>query len=254
MELKPTGMEANMKTAVVTGASSGIGEASARALAADGWRVICGARRLERVVALARELGNDALGLRLDVTSQASVDALAAAVDRCDLLVNNAGGAKGLSKIVDADPAEWEWMFATNVLGTVRVTKALLPKLLAARAGLVIDVVSIAGHYPYVGGAGYNAAKFGERAFTSVLRQELAGTPVRVTELDPGMVLTEFSLVRLGGDESAAAAVYEGVEPLAAGDVAEAVRWIAAQPAHVNIDTMTIAARDQIGPVKVRQH
>jgi NADP-dependent 3-hydroxy acid dehydrogenase YdfG len=129
----------------------------------------------------------------------------------------------------------------------------LLPKLLTASAGLVIDVVSIAGHYPYAGGAGYNAAKFGERAFTSVLRQELAGTPVRVTELDPGMVETEFSLVRLGGDAAAAAAVYEGVEPLTAADVAEAVRWIAAQPAHVNIDALTIAARDQIGPVKVRQ-
>jgi NADP-dependent 3-hydroxy acid dehydrogenase YdfG len=202
---------------------------------------------------LAEELGNGSVGARLDVTDQASVDELAAAVDRCDLLVNNAGGAKGVTKIADADPAEWEWMFATNVLGTVRMTKALLPRLLAAPAGLVIDVVSIAGHYPYVGGGGYNAAKFGERALTSVLRQELADTPVRVTELDPGLVETEFSLVRLGGDAAAAAAVYEGLEPLTAADVAEAVRWIASQPAHVNIDTLTIAARDQIGPVKVRQ-
>ncbi|MDR2453735.1 MAG: SDR family NAD(P)-dependent oxidoreductase [Bifidobacteriaceae bacterium] len=241
------------KTAVVTGASSGIGEASARALASDGWRIVCAARRVERVQRLAAELGNSSLGVHLDVTDQESVDAFASAVDRCDLLVNNAGGAKGTTSIAEADPAEWEWMFATNVLGTVRVTKALLPKLLAAPAGLVIDMVSIAGHYPYPGGAGYNAAKFGERALTSVLRQELAGTPVRVTELDPGLVETEFSLVRFGGDVAAAAAVYEGVEPLSAADVAEAVRWVAARPAHVNIDSLTIAARDQVGPNKVRQ-
>lgn len=242
-----------MRTAVVTGASSGIGAASARALARDGWRVVLGARRVERVRKLADEIGNGALGLRLDVTDQASVDALAEAVDACDLLVNNAGGAKGVRSIAQADPAEWEWMFATNVLGTVRVTKALLPKLLAAPAGLVIDMVSIAGHYPYPGGAGYNAAKFGQRALTSVLRQELAGSPVRVTELDPGMTVTEFSLVRLGGDEAAAAAVYEGVEPLQAADVAEAVRWVASLPAHVNIDSLTIAARDQLGPRKAPQ-
>jgi NADP-dependent 3-hydroxy acid dehydrogenase YdfG len=215
--------------------------------------VVCGARRLDRVERLAAELGNGALGVSLDVTDPGSVERLAQAVDQCDLLVNNAGGAKGTTRIADADPAEWEWMFATNVLGTVRVTKALLPKLLAAPAGLVIDIVSIAGHHPYPGGAGYNAAKFGERAFTSVLHQELAGTPVRVTELDPGMVLTEFSLVRLGGDAAAAAAVYEGVQPLAAADVAEAVRWVAAQPAHVNIDHLTITSRDQLGPQKVPQ-
>ncbi|MDR1442150.1 MAG: SDR family NAD(P)-dependent oxidoreductase [Bifidobacteriaceae bacterium] len=242
-----------MRTAIVTGASSGIGEASARALAGDGWRVICVARRVERVERLAGELGNGAAGLRLDVTDQDSVDQFVAQVDRCDLLVNNAGGAKGTTAIADSDPAEWEWMFQTNVLGTVRVTKALLPKLLAAAAGLVINVVSIAGHYPYPGGAGYNAAKFGERALTSVLRQELAGTPVRVTELDPGLVVTEFSLVRFGWDQAAADAVYEGVEPLSAADAAEAVRWIAAQPPHVNIDSLTIAARDQIGPRKVPQ-
>jgi NADP-dependent 3-hydroxy acid dehydrogenase YdfG len=220
-------------------------------LAADGWRVICGARRAGRVERLAAELGNGSRGLHLDVTDQASVDSLAAAARSCDLLVNNAGGAKGTTRIADADPAEWEWMFATNVLGTIRVTKALLPGLLEAKAGLVINVVSIAGYYPYVGGGGYNAAKFGERALTSVLRQELAGTPVRVTELNPGLVETEFSLVRLGGDEAAAAGVYEGVEPLAAADVAEAVRWVAALPAHVNVDSLTIAARDQIGPIKV---
>ncbi|MDR2114058.1 MAG: SDR family NAD(P)-dependent oxidoreductase [Bifidobacteriaceae bacterium] len=243
-----------MKTAVVTGASSGIGEASARALAADGWRVVCGARRVERVQALAEELGQGSTGVYLDVTDQASVDALAAQVERCDLLVNNAGGAKGLTKIAVADDAEWQWMFETNVMGTLRMTRALLPKLLTSPAGTVIVVVSIAGHYPYPGGAGYNAAKFGQRAFTSVLRQELAGTPVRVTEIDPGLVETEFSVVRFGGDQAAADAVYEGIEPLVAADIAEAVRWVADRPARVNIDSLAILARDQIGPVKIRKN
>jgi NADP-dependent 3-hydroxy acid dehydrogenase YdfG len=182
------------------------------------------------------------------------VDALAAQVERCDLLVNNAGGAKGLTKIAVADDAEWQWMFETNVMGTLRMTRALLPKLLTSPAGTVIVVVSIAGHYPYPGGAGYNAAKFGQRAFTSVLRQELAGTPVRVTEIDPGLVETEFSVVRFGGDQAAADAVYEGIEPLVAADIAEAVRWVADRPARVNIDSLAILARDQIGPVKIRKN
>jgi NADP-dependent 3-hydroxy acid dehydrogenase YdfG len=233
----------------VTGASSGIGAATARALAADGWRVFCGARRVEKVVALANQIGG--IGLYLDVTDQAAVDAFVAQVDGCDVLVNNAGGAKGKTPIADADDAEWRWMFETNVLGTVRVTRALLPKLLAAPSACVIDIVSIASHYPYPGGAGYNAAKFGQRAATEVLRQELAGTPVRVTQIDPGLVETEFSLVRFGGDAAAAAEVYRGVEPLTADDVAEAVRWVAARPAHVNIDSLAILARDQIGPNKV---
>jgi NADP-dependent 3-hydroxy acid dehydrogenase YdfG len=238
---------------VVTGASSGIGEATARALAADGWRVVCAARRVERIEALAADLGPDACGVFLDVTDQASVDELAERVETCDLLVNNAGGAKGLARVAEADEAEWRWMFETNVLGSVRVTKALLPKLLAAPAACVVNVVSIAGRHPYVGGAGYNAAKFGERALTEVLHRELAGTPVRVTEIDPGLVETEFSLVRFGGDAARAAAVYEGVEALTAGDVAEAIRWVAARPAHVNIDCLTITSRDQIGPDKVER-
>ncbi|MDR2254265.1 MAG: SDR family NAD(P)-dependent oxidoreductase [Bifidobacteriaceae bacterium] len=240
-----------MRTAVVTGASSGIGEATARALAADGWRVVCAARRVERVRALARELGPDGVSRHLDVTDQASVDALAASLDRCDLLVNNAGGAKGLTPIAEADDSEWRWMFETNVLGAVRMTRALLPKLIAAPAATVVNVVSIAGRYAYAGGGGYNAAKFGERALTEVLHRELAGTSVRVTEIDPGLVATEFSLVRFAGDEDAAAAVYEGIQPLTAADVAEAIRWVAARPAHVNIDALTITTRDQVGPAKV---
>jgi NADP-dependent 3-hydroxy acid dehydrogenase YdfG len=242
-----------MRTAVVTGASSGIGAATARALAQDGWRVVCAARRTARVEALADELGPDALGLFLDVTDERSVDALAAQVDACDLLVNNAGGAKGTARLADADAAEWRWMFETNVLGTALVTKAFLPKLLAAPAGIVVNVVSIAGRHAYPGGGGYNAAKFGERALTEVLHHELAGTSVRVTEIDPGLVETEFSLVRFNGDAARAAAVYEDVEPLKAADVAEAVRWVASLPAHVNVDLLVVTTRDQLGPAKVKR-
>jgi NADP-dependent 3-hydroxy acid dehydrogenase YdfG len=241
-----------MGTAVVSGASSGIGEATARALAADGWRVVCAARRLERVQALAAELGHGAVGRPLDVTDQASVDALAAEFDSCDLLVNNAGGAKGLRRIAQAQDSEWEWMFATNVMGTMRLTRAFLPKLVAAPAGLVVNIVSIAGRFAYPGGAGYNAAKFGQRALTEALHRELAGTPVRVTEIDPGLVETEFSLVRFGGDAAAAAAVYQGIDPLRAADVAEAVRWVAAQPARANVDLLVITSKDQIGPDRVK--
>jgi NADP-dependent 3-hydroxy acid dehydrogenase YdfG len=205
------------------------------------------------VAALATELGPPAAAHFLDVRDQSSVDALAAAVDSCDLLVNNAGGAKGLTPIADAEPEEWRWMFETNVLGTVRVTKAFLPKLLTSPAGLVVNVVSIAGRHPYVGGGGYNAAKFGERALTEVLHRELAGTPVRVAEIDPGLVATEFSLVRFDGDAARAAAVYQDVEPLSPADVAEAVRWVASLPARVNIDSLVITTRDQVGPEKVRR-
>ncbi|MDR1118627.1 MAG: SDR family NAD(P)-dependent oxidoreductase [Bifidobacteriaceae bacterium] len=242
-----------MRTAVVTGASSGIGEATARALAADGWRVVCGARRVERVAALADELGPPARGVFLDVTDQASVDALVGGLDACDLLVNNAGGAKGLAPVGAAVDADWRWMFEANVLGTARMIRALLPRLLAAPAATVVNVVSIAGRYPYAGGAGYNAAKFAERAVTEVLHRELAGTSVRVTEIDPGLVETEFSYVRFEGDAQRAAAVYQDVEPLVPADVAEAIRWVAARPPRVNIDSLTITTRDQVGPDKVKR-
>ncbi|MDR2381892.1 MAG: SDR family NAD(P)-dependent oxidoreductase [Bifidobacteriaceae bacterium] len=242
-----------MPTAVVTGASSGIGQATARALAGDGWRVICAARRLERVKALAAELGGGAVGCYLDVTDQVSIDALAAQIDVCDLLVNNAGGAKGLDTIAQAKDSDWEWMFASNVMGTARMIRALMPKLLAAPAATVVNIVSVAGRYPYAGGGGYNAAKFGQRALTGVLHRELAGTPVRVSEIDPGLVETEFSLVRFGGDAAAAAAVYQDVEPLRAADVAEAVRWVASQPPHANVDLLIITSKDQIGPDKVKR-
>jgi NADP-dependent 3-hydroxy acid dehydrogenase YdfG len=240
------------RVAVVTGASSGIGAASARALAADGWDVVVGARRVDRLETLAGEIGGRAHAL--DVTDPASVDAFVAAIPDCRLLVNNAGGALGLTSVADADEDDWRAMYETNVLGVVRMTQRLLPALEASGDGHVVTIGSIAGEDPYPGGGGYNAAKFAVRAVMSVLRQELLGRPVRVSEVDPGLVETEFSLVRFGGDAERAAAVYEGVTPLTADDIAECVRWVAARPSHVNIDRLVVLARDQAGARQVHRH
>ncbi len=236
------------KTAVVTGASSGIGAATARALAAAGYAVVVGARRLDRLQQLAAEIGGRALPL--DVTDADSVDAFAAAVvDRerpaLDLLVNNAGGAVGLEPIGAADDEKWRWMFETNVLGTLRMTRRLLPALLASGDGHVVNVGSIAGFETYAGGAGYTAAKHAERALTRTLRLELLGQPVRVTDIAPGLVETEFSLVRFEGDAERAAAVYRGLTPLTAEDVADCIVWAATRPPHVNIDEIVVRPRDQ---------
>jgi NADP-dependent 3-hydroxy acid dehydrogenase YdfG len=238
-------------TAVGTGASSGIGAASARALAADGWEVVVGARRVDRLEALAAEIG--ATAHALDVTDTASVDAFVAAVGACRLLVNNAGGALGLGPIAEADEEQWRAMYDTNVLGVLRMTQRLLPALEASGDGQVVTIGSIAGYDPYPGGAGYNAAKFAVRAVMGVLRQELLGRPVRVCEIDPGLVETEFSLVRFAGDAERAAAVYAGVEPLSADDVGECVRWVASRPPHVNIDQLVVLARDQAGARQVHR-
>jgi NADP-dependent 3-hydroxy acid dehydrogenase YdfG len=232
-------------TAVVTGASSGIGEATARRLAATGFDVVLGARRLDRLQAIAHDIGGRAL--ELDVTDNESVLTFTEAVGPCRVLVNNAGGARGLDSIAEADEDRWRWMFEANVLGVVRMTKALLPTLLESGDGHVVVVGSVAGHEPYPGGGGYNAAKFGERALTRVLRLELLGQPIRVTEIDPGMVETEFSLVRFDGDEGRAASVYDGVTPLTADDVAECIEFVVTRPSHVNIDQMIVLARDQAG-------
>jgi NADP-dependent 3-hydroxy acid dehydrogenase YdfG len=233
------------RTAVITGASSGIGAATARALAADGYRVILGARRLDRLEELAGDLGDAAEAVALDVTDPDSVAELAARVPSCDVLVNNAGGALGLDPLSEADEEKWRRMYEANVLGTMRMTRALLPRLIASGDGLIVTVTSIAAFEPYRGGAGYNAAKHAQRATLRVLRQELLGQPVRVTEVAPGMVETEFSLVRFGGDEAAAARVYEGMQPLRAEDVAECIRWALAQPPHVNVDEIVVRPRDQ---------
>ncbi|MEV6345499.1 SDR family NAD(P)-dependent oxidoreductase [Actinoplanes sp. NPDC051851] len=230
-------------TAVVTGASSGIGRATALRLAADGYRVIAGARRRTLLDELAATDGIECHPL--DVTDQGSVDAFAAAVDRCDVLVNNAGGAIGADPIAVADVGAWQAMYDVNVLGTLRLTKALLPLLIASGDGQVVTIGSIAAREPYRGGGGYNAAKHAVAALTRVLRIELLGQPVRVSEIDPGMVETEFSVNRFGGDTEAAARVYAGMTPLRAEDIADAVTWVVRRPSHVNIDTMLILARDQ---------
>lgn len=243
---------AELGTAVVTGASSGIGAATARRLAAEGFDVVVGARRLDRLREVAGPIG--ARALPLDVTDPASVTAFAAEVPECRVLVNNAGGALGLEPVAEADEERWRSMYDANVLGTLRATKAFLPKLEASGDGHVVMVGSIAGWEPYDGGAGYNAAKFGLRAMTKVLRSELLGHPVRVSEIDPGMVETEFSVVRFGGDEARAAAVYDHTTPLTADDVADCIAFVVSRPSHVNIDTLVVLPRDQAGPGKVHRH
>jgi NADP-dependent 3-hydroxy acid dehydrogenase YdfG len=231
-------------TAVVTGASSGIGAATARQLSAAGFDVVLAARRLDRLEAVAKDLPG-ARALHLDVTDRSSVDTFAAQIPECRVLVNNAGGAFGLDPIADADEEKWQKMFDSNVLGTLRMTRALLPKLIASGDGLIINMGSIAAFEPYPGGAGYNAAKAGVRMLTDVLRMELLGRPVRVSEVDPGMVETDFSLVRFAGDAERASKVYEGVEPLTADDIAECVAFIATRPSHVDIDQLVVRPRDQ---------
>jgi NADP-dependent 3-hydroxy acid dehydrogenase YdfG len=212
-------------------------------LAGEGYRTILAARRLDRLEALAAEIGGEAIAL--DVTDPDSVAALAERVEGCDVLVNNAGGALGLEPMADADEENWLGMYEANVMGTMRMTRALLPRLVASGDGHVVGVTSIAAIETYRGGAGYNAAKHAQRATLRVLRLELLGQPVRVTEIAPGMVETEFSLVRFGGDEEAARRVYEGMTPLRAEDVAECIRWALAQPPHVNVDEIVVRPRDQ---------
>lgn len=245
-------------TAVVTGASSGIGAATARRLAAAGYRVVLAARRADRVEALAAELtdrGHQAVPQVLDVTDRAAVDAFAAALDRCDVLVNNAGGALGADPVATADPADWRAMFEVNVMGTLHVTQALLPALRASGDGTVVVLSSTAGHVAYEGGGGYVAAKHGAHALAGTLRLELCGEPVRVIEVAPGMVRTdEFALNRYRGDGDKAAAVYAGVaEPLVADDVADAVAWAVTRPSHVNVDLLVLRPRAQAAQHKVHR-
>ncbi|WP_024801943.1 SDR family NAD(P)-dependent oxidoreductase [Nocardia sp. BMG51109] len=236
----------SIRTAVVTGASSGIGEATARELARQGFHVYVGARRVDRLKRLADEIGGTALPL--DVTDEASVRAFTEAVERVDVLVNNAGGAKGLAPVAEADLDDWRWMWETNVLGTLRVTKALLPKLIDSGDGLIVTVTSIAAMDTYDNGSGYTSAKHAQGVLHRTLRGELLGRPVRLTEIAPGAVETEFSLVRFDGDAERAAKVYEGIDPLVAQDVAEVIAFVAGRPAHVNLDTIVVKPRDQAGP------
>lgn len=238
-----TTSQADKKVAVVTGASAGIGAATAKSLAALGFHVICAARRADRIQTLAEEIGGTAI--MADVTDQAAVDALAAQLDRVDVLVNNAGGARGLEPVLDADLEHWRWMWETNVLGTLRVSRALLPKLIDSGDGLIVTVTSIAAFETYDGGAGYTSAKHAQGALHRTLRGELLGKPVRLTEIAPGAVETEFSLVRFDGDQERADNVYRGITPLVAEDVAEVIGFVASRPSHVNLDQIVIRPRDQ---------
>ncbi len=239
-------------TAVVTGASSGIGAATARRLAAEGYDVVAAARRRERLDALAADVAG-VRAVTLDVTDPASVAALAASLDDVAVLVNNAGGALGVEPVERADPDDWRGMYETNVLGVLRVTQALLPALERGTGGHVVVTGSIAGHLVYEGGGGYTAAKHGAAALVETLRLELNGRPVRVTEIAPGMVRTEeFSLVRLRGDQQAADRVYDGVaEPLTADDIADCIAFAVTRPAHVNVDLLVVKPLAQAAPHKV---
>ncbi|MFC5822650.1 SDR family NAD(P)-dependent oxidoreductase [Nonomuraea insulae] len=242
------------KTAVVTGASSGIGEATARRLAAEGYEVVAGARRRDRLDKLAAETPS-IRPATLDVTSQESVRALAASLERCDVLVNNAGGAYGLDSVADGQLDDWQRMYDVNVLGSLRMTQALLPKLVESGDGVLVMLTSTAGLGAYEGGGGYVAAKHAQRSMAETLRLELVGQPVRIVEIAPGMVQSEgFALTRFGGDEAAAARVYEGVPgPLTSDDVADAIAWCVTRPAHVNVDRMVIRPRAQAAQHKVHR-
>ena len=235
--------EADRKVAVVTGASAGIGEATARTLAAQGFHVVCVARREAQIKDLAAEIGGSAFAA--DVTDGDAVASLAEALGRVDVLVNNAGGARGLESVLESDIDNWRWMWETNVLGTLRVTRALLPKLIASGDGLIVTVTSLAGLETYDNASGYTSAKHAQGALHRTLRGELLGKPVRLTDIAPGMVKTDFSVNRFKGDQERADAVYRGLVPLVAEDVAEVIGFVASRPSHVNLDQIVIKPRDQ---------
>ncbi|WP_327038791.1 SDR family oxidoreductase [Micromonospora maris] len=241
------------RTAVVTGASSGIGAATARRLAKDGFFVVVAARRLDRLQALAAEIGGQAVAL--DVTDQASAQALAAGLERCDVLVNNAGGAVGADPLASASPADLMQSFEVNVLGMLHVTQALLPLLRSSDAPTIVTVTSTAAHVNYELGGTYTAAKHAEHALVETLRLELCGEPIRVVEIAPGMVRTdEFAVNRFKGDADKAAAVYAGVDrPLVAEDIAECIALTVGLPSHVNVDRLVVRPVAQAAQHKVHR-
>jgi NADP-dependent 3-hydroxy acid dehydrogenase YdfG len=238
-------------TAVVTGASAGIGEATARRLASEGFHVVLGARRLDRLATIAEEI--DGTAVPLDVTDATSVAEFAARLENVRVLVNNAGGARGLAPVATADEDHWRWMWETNVLGTLRVTKALLPALIASGDGHVVTVTSIAAQEVYDNGAGYTSAKHAQSALHRTLRGELLGEPVRFTEVLPGMVETEFSLVRFDGDAERARGVYAGLEPLTADDVADVISFAVTRPSRVNLDQIVLKPRAQASATRAHR-
>jgi NADP-dependent 3-hydroxy acid dehydrogenase YdfG len=243
------------KVAVVTGASSGIGAATARGLAAAGYRVALVARRAERLEALAKEIGDAASVHAVDVTDRAAVDAFAATLSRVDVLVNNAGGALGAEPVESGDPTDWLRMYQVNVLGVLHATQAFLPALRASGDGTVLVLSSTAAFAAYEGGGGYVAAKAGAHAIAGTLRLELVGEPIRVIEIAPGMVKTdEFALTRFRGDATKAESVYAGVpDPLTAEDVADTIVWAVTRPSHVNIDLLVVRPRAQAAQHKVHR-
>jgi NADP-dependent 3-hydroxy acid dehydrogenase YdfG len=237
--------------AVVTGASSGIGAATARDLAGRGFHMVLGARRTELTGKLAAELGGTALPL--DVTDPDSVAGFAAAIPSVKVLVNNAGGARGLEPVAEADEEHWRWMWEANVLGTLRITKALLPALVASGDGHIVTVTSVAAFETYDNGAGYTSAKHAQAVLHRTLRGELLGQPVRLTEIAPGLVRTEFSLVRFDGDAERADQVYAGMTPLTAEDVADVIGFAVTRPPHVNLDTIVLKPRDQASATRAHR-
>jgi NADP-dependent 3-hydroxy acid dehydrogenase YdfG len=247
------------KWVLITGASSGFGAAAAQAFAREGAKLLLGARRVDRlkeVATAAKKAGAaDAQVSGLDVASTSSVNAFAdwarTLTDRIDVLINNAGGAKGLDTVADGKDDDWEFMMQTNVLGVLRVTRACLPLMVKNPGSSIINIGSIAGRVAYEGGSAYCGAKAAELQITKALRLELSGTGVRVSTVDPGMAETEFSVVRFKGDEAKAKKVYEGVEPLTADDIAGTLLWVASRPPHVCIDEMVIKCTDQAAIHKV---
>lgn len=236
---------------MITGASSGIGAATARDLAGRGFHVVLGARRTELVDKLAAEL--DGTALPLDVIDPDSVHSFVAAIPTARVLVNNAGGARGLEPVEGADEQHWRWMWETNVLGTLRVTQALLPALIASGDGHIVTVTSLAAFETYDNGAGYTSAKHAQGAVHRTLRGELLGQPVRLTEIAPGLVRTEFSLVRFDGDAERADQVYAGLTALTAEDVADVIGFAVTRPSHVNLDLIVLKPRDQVSATRVHR-
>jgi NADP-dependent 3-hydroxy acid dehydrogenase YdfG len=240
---------ARNRTAVITGASSGIGAATAIRLAEDGFDVVLGARRVDRVKEIADQCGGR--GLELDVTSPESIDAFVNQFDDVHVLVNNAGLASGLQPISEMDDDRVRVMWETNVIGLLRMTRALLPRLVRSGAGHIVNLGSIAGFEVYPGGGGYTASKHAVRALTRTLRLELLGKPVRITEIAPGLVETEFSLVRFDGDQEQARKTYKGIDPLVGSDIADCIAWVVTRPDHVNIDELVVRPRAQATATQV---
>jgi NADP-dependent 3-hydroxy acid dehydrogenase YdfG len=235
-------MGSSQRVAVVTGASSGIGAATARGLAGAGFTVVLGARRQDRLLAVARETGGR--GLPLDVMDRASIEAFVRQVEaeygEAEVLVNNAGLAAGLQPLAEGNDQDWMQMLETNVLGLLRITRSMLPLLRRAPRAHIVNLGSVAGFEVYPGGVGYTASKHAVRAITKTLRLELLGEPIRVTEIEPGMVETEFSLTRFKGDQAKADAVYRGMTPLTGADVADCIAWVVTRPGHVNVDELVV--------------